>query len=262
LKITNNIITDTFSSLINPNYPIKTSITGLTGITNQMLSLAPQISEVISSADEFISNNVIVGHNVNFDIDFMYDNFSYILKKPLKNNFIDTMYISKMLYPEMSHHSLIDLINYLNIESDEHHRALSDCIYTYKCLLKMQTNPTEHIAIENFNQFSHTKTHSYKDLSIKNISTNKTEFNEKHPLFNKICVFTGTLEKFTRQEAAQAVVDLGGQCKDGLTKQTNFLILGNEDKKSNKLKKAEEYKLKGYDIEIISENVFLDMINK
>ena len=50
---------------------------------------------------------------------------------------------------------------------------------------------------------------------------------------------------------------------------TNFLVLGNndyrssiKDGKSNKQKKAEEYRLNGCDIEIIPENVFYDMIQE
>lgn len=50
-------------------------------------------------------------------------------------------------------------------------------------------------------------------------------------------------------------------------KETNYLILGNNDynpilrgKKSSKLLKAENLKLQGQDIEIISENVFYEMI--
>ena len=79
---------------------------------------------------------------------------------------------------------------------------------------------------------------------------------------------TGTLEKMLRKEAMQIIVDLGGHCEDGVTKKTNFLILGNNDynpilrgKKSSKLIKAETLKLEGKDIEIISENVFYDIVD-
>ena len=70
-----------------------------------------------------------------------------------------------------------------------------------------------------------------------------------------------------RKEAMQKVVNLGGLVGDSVTKKTNYLILGNndycksiKDGKSSKQKKAEELKLKGYDIEVISENVFYDML--
>ena len=70
-----------------------------------------------------------------------------------------------------------------------------------------------------------------------------------------------------RKEAMQAVTNLGGICEDNVTKHTNYLILGNNDYcstlrggKSNKHKKAEQYKLAGQDIDIISEDVFYEIL--
>jgi len=57
--------------------------------------------------------------------------------------------------------------------------------------------------------------------------------------------------------------------QDNVTKKTNYLILGNleyssnvKDGKSTKLKKAETYILDGHELEIISENVFLDLLSE
>ena len=56
------------------------------------------------------------------------------------------------------------------------------------------------------------------------------------------------------------VVNLGGLCGDRVTKQTDFLVLGNtdycktiKDGKSSKQKRAEQLKLSGSNIEILSE---------
>ena len=72
-----------------------------------------------------------------------------------------------------------------------------------------------------------------------------------------------------RKDAMQIVVNMGGFCFDTVTKKTNFLVLGNndycstvKDGKSSKHKKAEQLMLKGQDIQIITENVFYDMINE
>jgi DNA polymerase-3 subunit epsilon len=105
-------------------------------------------------------------------------------------------------------------------------------------------------------------------LSANDITTENTDFDITHPLYQKVCVFTGTLDKMLRKDAMQIVVDLGGICDDNITSRTNFLILGNndysplvKDGKSNKQKKAEKLKLDGNDIEIISESVFYDIVN-
>jgi DNA polymerase-3 subunit epsilon len=67
----------------------------------------------------------------------------------------------------------------------------------------------------------------------------------------------------------QIVADLGGINEDGITKKTNFLILGNndycstiKDGKSTKQKKAEQYILNGQDIVIVPETVFYDMLEE
>lgn len=67
----------------------------------------------------------------------------------------------------------------------------------------------------------------------------------------------------------QMVLDCGGSVGSTVTPKTNFLILGNNDYcasitdgKSSKQKKAEELILNGSDLQIISENVFYDMLNE
>ena len=75
-----------FSSLVKPpvcedgSY-IDDYIIELTGITNEMVSTAPNIENVLSDLDSFIGNSILIGHNVNFDINFLYDNFEEYLGK-------------------------------------------------------------------------------------------------------------------------------------------------------------------------------------
>ena len=63
------------------------------------------------------------------------------------------------------------------------------------------------------------------------------------------------------------MTNLGGIPSDSVTKNTNILVLGNndycssiKDGKSNKQKKAEELILKGHDLIVISEKSFYDML--
>ena len=121
--------------------------------------------------------------------------------------------------------------------------------------------------IENFKEVCKTKSHT--GFKAREITTTKTEFDEDNLLYDKYVAITGTLEKMSRKEAMQIIADLGGHCQDSVNKETNYLILGNNDynpilrgKKSSKLLKAESLKLKGQDIEILSENVFYDVIPK
>src|SRR5699024_10738657 len=58
LKIKNNKIIDQFSFLIKPTSPIGEFITELTGITNEMVSDAPNINEILPKFLEFIGDDI------------------------------------------------------------------------------------------------------------------------------------------------------------------------------------------------------------
>lgn len=264
IRVRSGEIVGQFNSLVKPNEPIGGFITKLTGITNEMLSGAPSIETVLSNAINFIGNNIVIGHNVNFDINFIYDTSMRLFSKPFTNDFIDTLRLSRKLFPEYQHNRLKDLAVRFEIQQSIEHRALGDAIATYKCYKHLinyaQTNGID------LQSLVYKKRHK---LSARDISTDIQEFDESSPVFGKLFVFTGTLEKMIRKEAMQLVVDSGGLCRDSVTQKTNYLVLGNNDYrssvkegKSTKQKRAEELKLAGNDIEILSENVFYDMINQ
>lgn len=266
IKISSDHIIDTFSSLVQPfstsNKYIDEYITKLTGITNEMLSSAPKEEEVIPIFKTFIGSSILIGHNVNFDINFLYDSFETYLNIPLTNDFVDTMRIARKLHKELSHHRLSDIASLYNIDYSSAHRALKDCEIANSCYIHLKNEIlSKYSTLDAF-----TKNVHYK-IKSKDVQATTDEFDDTNMLYQKVIVFTGTLEKMTRKEAMQIVVNLGGINNDNITKKTNYLVLGNndycsqiKDGKSNKQKKAEQLKLAGYDISIIPEDVFYDMI--
>ena len=271
LKIRNGEIINRFSRLVNPGYRIPEFITELTGITNDMLSKCENIAPVIKDFKNFIGDDLLVGHNiVAFDANFIYDNLLRNTGEALSNDLVDTMRLSRWILTELKHHRLSDVCSYYEINQDIQHRGLSDCENTYKIynLLKETCNKN-YSGLDNFYEYvvSRLKKKYKKGLRASGIQTNNAEFDVSNPLYGTVCVFTGTLEKMTRREAMQIVKDLGGDCKDSVTQKTNYLILGNNDfcktikgSKSSKQKKAEKLRLEGSDIQVISENVFYEMI--
>ncbi len=241
-------------------------ITELTGITNKMLEGARATTEVLTDFDAFLSDDIIVGHNVNFDVNFLYESFEQKLGKPLRNDFVDTMRLSRRLLKELEYHSLKDLAEYYQVSYKGAHRAINDCIITFKCLTGLKKSAIEmYKSIEEFRKESR----RIPRISAKDIVSTKTDFDEDHPLYGKICVFTGRLERMQRKEAMQIVADAGGINSNKVTIDTDYLILGNDDYfkqlkggKSNKQKKAEDLMLKGSGISIITENVFYDLMGE
>ncbi len=253
LKVRNNQIVDKFQSFVKPEKEIDEFITELTGITDDMVENAPKIDEIIDEYYSFISNDIIIGHNVNFDINFLYD------KKEIKNDFIDTLRIAKRCVKDIKNHKLNTLTHYFNINNENEHRALIDCNITYELL-----NNLKLIAKDNPNLLDNSKYH----LKASDITRNTEIVDEDNPFFEKVVVFTGALERFARKDAMQIVANLGGINGDSVTKKTNYLVLGNNDyiktkeEKSKKRIAAEKAILDGQDIEIISEKTFYEMIEQ
>ncbi|MDE7425211.1 MAG: exonuclease [Lachnospiraceae bacterium] len=256
---------DEFSSLINPNITncIDEYLHDLTGITNEMLLDAPSPKEVLTDFFSFIGNDVVVGHCVNFDINFLYDSSLHYLNKPFTNDYIDTLRYARKLLPDLPHHRMPDICDYFNIKKEKYHRANSGCELSYQCYSNFLTLVNDKDAFIN----SFKKKRSYSRSSLKDLSPNLQVIDENSPFFNKTFVFTGKLKAGTRKEVAQTVVDHGGFCTDTVSKKVNYLVIGAyedyslvKDGKSSKHKKAEKLKLDGCDIEIISENIFYDML--
>ena len=262
LKIRDNKVVDTYNTLVKPDEEIDEFIEELTGITSDMLLNAPEIKEVLPQFIDFIGSDVLVGYNVNFDINFLYDDYKGFFNEHLLNDFVDIMRFCKKIYTELPNHKLKNVAKFLNMDLTNHHRAIRDCEITKG----IYDSVRQHIADNNIDLKELFKNKWSVDL--RELKTEKTEFDEDNFFFNKYVCFTGKLEKMVRADAGQIVVDLGGRCENSVTKNTNFLILGNndycstiKDGKSTKQKKAEKLILEGQDLEIISENTFYDILN-
>ena len=260
-----------YQSFINPMFLIDNFITKLTGITNDMLCDAPDAKDAIKHFIDFVGDSVIIGHNVNFDINFIYDLCESFSLRHFSNDYIDTMRLSRNLYPEDAHHRLSDLCGKFGFDYSNAHRSLIDCELTQKCYCRMNdyyesigcSFPLQDARKEHDRLSSKSSYH----LKASDITSSVECFDDDNPMFGKLFVFTGTLEKMPRKDAMQIVVDHGGSVGDSVTKKTNYLVLGDNsycksirDGKSSKIKKAEKLKLDGIDIEIIPESVFYDMI--
>lgn len=256
IKYINGAETERFQTLVDAE--VDEFISDLTGITNEMLKGAPKIDDALPRFLTFVGDHIVVGHNVNFDINFIYDWAEHLNLPPFSNNFVDTMRISRKLYAELKSHTLSALSDYLEVENTEEHRALADCIATQLCFAKMKDHANKIGGIP--------RTIPYNQLA-KHIAAETAVFREDSPVFGAVFAFTGRLERMTRREAMQAVVNAGGICGDGVTAATNYLVLGINDyckaakgTKSAKQKKTEKMQRAGFPIVTISEDVFYDML--
>jgi ATP-dependent DNA helicase DinG len=112
-----------WSTLVNPGRPIPPFVQQLTGISDEMVSKAPRLSQVLGDLESFVGLAPIVGHNLAFDL-------SFLQRKGLFrfNQILDTLDLASVLLPSASRYSLRALVGQLNIPVEEAglHRALAD----------------------------------------------------------------------------------------------------------------------------------------
>ncbi len=148
-------ITDSFTTLVNPEQDIPYFITKLTGIDNTMVADAPKFYEVAREIVEFTAGRVFVAHNVSFDYKFLKEEF-----KRLGYNFnrktLCTVKMARKLIPGHPSYSLGKLCSNLGITIEGRHRAGGDALATVKLLevlLKENQSTTSPILTNQYRLF-------------------------------------------------------------------------------------------------------------
>lgn len=133
LKIKNNELIDEMTHLVNPNIRIPNMVTNITGINNDMVKNEKTIKFYLNDIIKFIDNNVIIGHNITFDLNFLekaiQDN--HILTDNIEFKYIDTLELSRNIIFDTPDHKLKTLKRYLKIDNISH-RGRDDCDTTKK----------------------------------------------------------------------------------------------------------------------------------
>ncbi|MDF2859288.1 MAG: hypothetical protein K0Q87_5139, partial [Neobacillus sp.] len=118
------------------------------------------------------------------------------------------------------------------------------------------------------NSYSPFSSHTYRNTqSFKpsQIIASRTSFDEHHPLYHQVVVFTGVLTSLSREDACRKVVNCGGINGNNVTKQTTILVVGEPDsrtpsnKNSTKEQKAKKLVAQGQTIKIVTENDFIKL---
>jgi len=124
-------ITDSFTTLINPEIDIPFFITELTGIDNLMVKDAPRFFEVAKKIVEMTQGRTFIAHNVSFDYKFIQQEFAR-LGYDYKRKTMCTVQLSRKLLPGHKSYSLGKICAELGIDINGRHRAAGDALATVK----------------------------------------------------------------------------------------------------------------------------------
>ena len=137
VKIKDGKIIDRYSSIVCPEQSIPLKITELTGISQEMVNDAPCITDIIDEFLDFAGDAVLTAHNVSFDYGFMRSILKRTGRPYPDNPVLDTLSLSRALYPGLKNHKLNTLCEKFGINLKNHHRSLDDAEATAELLLYM-----------------------------------------------------------------------------------------------------------------------------
>ncbi|HUI27000.1 MAG TPA: exonuclease domain-containing protein [Candidatus Kryptonia bacterium] len=119
-----------FNRLVNPRRRLPAFISGLTGITDRMLTDQPTIAEVLPEFLAFVGDRVLVAHNARFDVSFLNVAAHTLLGQPLHQPSLCTLRLARRLVPTLRRRGLDAVAAHFGIALVDRHRALGDARIT------------------------------------------------------------------------------------------------------------------------------------
>lgn len=135
--------TSCFTSLVKPKKPIPASAAAINGITDEMVSNAPYFEQIADSFSKYIEGCNILGHNLPFDLKFL---FCGGVQFSEKVRYYDTLDLVKRTLDrgtDVYDYKLDTLAEHFGIYRDIAHRSLSDCLATsfvFRGLIYLRTD--------------------------------------------------------------------------------------------------------------------------
>lgn len=116
-----------FHSLVDPGVPITPFVQNLTGITDEMVSGAPQFQTLAEKVAEMLDGRIFVAHNVQFDCRMVRTELKRCCVKfdPPR---LCTVKLSRKVFPGFTSYSLHNLTESLGLNDFRHHRAMDDTL--------------------------------------------------------------------------------------------------------------------------------------
>ncbi len=140
-------IQSTYSTFIQPGKKIPLFIQDLTNISDEDVKDAPVFEDVAGDIYDMLENCVFVAHNTNFDLSFVQAEFKRIGFPLWKGKKMDTVELSRLLFPSSFSYKLQDITQERGIELTNAHRADDDAYATaelfIECMKEIEKLPIQ-----------------------------------------------------------------------------------------------------------------------
>lgn len=280
IKVRGGVPVEHYATLIKPTSNIPPFITKLTGIDDAMVSGAPAASAAIAMLIDFVGEDCVVGHNIQFDMKFINSVSTTQLGCSFDPVLVDTLRIAKHVAKDAPCKKLAQLVEFYKLSPAQYpgadqvsaHRAEYDTAITlslYECLKPRLIALYGENPEEGYRQRKGGSSNLNPYAGLPNPAEMKPtvgSIDDSNPFFGtQVCV-TGELSSMTKAESWQCLVNLGAMPVKDLTKKNmpDYLLVGNKGFRgspTSKKLKAEKWQEQGLPIEIISEDFFCSFVS-
>jgi DNA polymerase III epsilon subunit family exonuclease len=126
IRFVNGLPIAEFTRLINPQKPIPTEISDLTGIRDADVADACSFESIADELSAFIGSDPLCGHQIDFDAGFLNAELLRASRKTFKPPQLDTALLSRIVKPDLMGYSLSNVSDALGVPLASAHRALDD----------------------------------------------------------------------------------------------------------------------------------------
>jgi DNA polymerase-3 subunit epsilon len=257
--------------------------TKIHGITADDVKDSPTFGEISGFLSEFVGDLPLIAHNAAFDTGALRDSLTALGKPWPSLTYFCTLVLSRRVL-DLTSYTLPDVADHFSISIDKHHDAREDASAAAKIALALMatTNTDDLFQLADSVGVrpglidgdlwqgcrSVGTTSANREPSALRMLATQGNLNPESDLAGQVIVFTGTLGSMSKSEAKAALSAVGGIPADSVTKKTNMLVFGVQDRSrlrpgsehSVKFEAAGALRAKGHPIEIVDEVAFLKML--
>ncbi len=128
---------EAFEQLVRPEGAIPPEVQMLTGIRPEAVAGCPSLHEALPRFRNFVGQGPVVGHNLGFDLSFLEPALRKGGLPPLPAARIDTLLLSRLVFPTAAGHSLAAMQSLLEVPGGGEHRAAADALAAGRVLVSL-----------------------------------------------------------------------------------------------------------------------------
>ena len=135
---------DGFHRFIYPYRLVPGKVVRLTGIGPDMLVGCPSFVGILPALLEYIGDSVIVGHCIDFDLNFINVKLKKYFGAKIRNRALDTSVLARVVHPARDDYSLDGLLAFYGVDPAGRHTAAGDALLTAQVFLNLLKRLKEH----------------------------------------------------------------------------------------------------------------------